>query len=125
MVNIYTNSKVNPITGTVTDNNPRQEARQAKRQVKKADRALNKSLNEGIKKQGPGLKRAYKGTSVEKTSSSPKAKDWRDRSKVGALLHGTPVPHKDKGGKKSKSMESGKGGRVNWKNVDDSCKAPK
>jgi hypothetical protein len=111
MVNLYTNSKVNPITGTVTDNNPRQEARQAKRQVKKEDRALNKSLNEGIKKQGRGLKQAYKGTPVEETT--PKTKDWRDKAKA------------DKGGKKGSVLRGGKGGRVNYNKMDSSCKAPK
>ena len=92
MANIYTNSKVNPITGTVTDNNPRQEARQAKRQVRREDRSLNKSLNEGIKKQkvDKSIKTiSYKGTPVEQAS---KQKDWRDKVKP------------DKGGKKNMSL---------------------
>lgn len=107
MVNIYTNSKVNPITGSVTDNNPRQE----KRQVRREQRALNKSLNEGIKKQGRGLKQYYKGTPVEEVA--PKTKDWRDKVKA------------DKGGKKGSVVRGGKGGRANYNKMDSSCKAPK
>ena len=122
---MYTTAKVNPLTGMATDNNPKKEARQEKRELRKSEKTLNKSLNEGIKKQGKTIKQAYKGTSVDQNSNTPKAKDWRDRSKVGALLHRTPMTGKDKGGKKSKVVKGGKGGRVNWKNVDDSCKAPK
>lgn len=51
-------------------------------------------------------------------------KDWRDRTAAGAILHGTPIPHKDKGGKKGKVEKCGTGGRVDWKNVDESCKNP-
>lgn len=106
MVNLYTNSKVNPITGTVTDNNPRQE----RRQVRRDERALNKSLNEGIKKQGRGLKQAYKGTPVEETS---KVKDPRDKIRP------------DRGGKKGSIVRGGGGGRPNYKKMDTSCKKPK
>jgi hypothetical protein len=57
-------------------------------------------------------------------TAKPKSteKDWRERSVLGAVLHGTPIPHKDKGGKKPKTTESGKGGRATC--VDDSCKKP-
>lgn len=122
MAKMYTTSKTNPITGMSTDNNPRQEKRQARRE----ERALNKSLNEGIKKQGKGLKQYYKGTPVEeKPSTSKKPKDWRDRSRIGALLHGTPYAgKKDKGGKKGVVVKGGKGGRVNYNKMDESCKNP-
>ena len=103
---MYTTAKVNPLTGLASDNNPRKEARQAKRE----DRALNKSLNEGIKKQGKAIKQYYKGTEVEET---PKTKDWRDKAKP------------DKGGKKGPIVGGGKGGRVNYKKMDASCKKPK
>ena len=106
MANIYTNSKVNPITGTVTDNNPRQE----KRQVRREEKALNKSLNEGIKKQGR-VKQYYKGTPVEE--ATPKTKDWRDKTKP------------DKGGSKGSVVKGGKGGRANYNKMDASCKKPK
>jgi hypothetical protein len=60
----------------------------------------------------------------ETTSPKSTEKDWRDRSKVGAILHGTPIPNKDKGGKKGKVVECGKGGRPNYKKMDESCKKP-
>lgn len=122
---MYTTSKINPLTGFSTDNNPKKEARQEKRQVRREEKALNKSLNEGIKKQGQGLKRAYKGTSVEETSSTKKPKDWREKSRVGALIGGTPyVGGKDKGGKKGVVVKGGKGGRANYNKMDESCKNP-
>ena len=107
MAKMYTTAKVNPLTGTVTDNNPRQE----KRQVRREEKALNKSLNEGIKNQGKGLKQYYKGTPVEE--ATPKTKDWRDKAKA------------DKGGKKGSVVRGGKGGRANYNKMDASCKAPK
>jgi hypothetical protein len=109
MAKMYTTSKTNPITGMSTDNNPRQE----KRQVRREERALNKSLNEGIKKQGKALKQYYKGTPVEETASTPKTKDWRDKVKP------------DKGGKKGSVVRGGKGGKVNYNKMDESCKAPR
>jgi hypothetical protein len=113
MAKMYTTAKTNPITGMVTDNNPKKEARQEKRQVRREERALNKSLNEGIKKQGRGLKQYYKGVPVEKTTSTPKTKDWRDKAKP------------DKGGKKGFVVRGGKGGRVNYNKMDESCQKPK
>jgi hypothetical protein len=125
MAKMYTTAKVNPLTGMATDNNPKKEARQEKRQVRREEKALNKSLNEGIKKQGQGLKRAYKGTSVEETSSTKKPKDWREKSRVGALIGGTPYAGgKDKGGKKKCGVKEGKGGRPDYSNMDESCKNP-
>jgi hypothetical protein len=113
MATMYTTAKVNPLTGTTTDNNPKKEARQEKRQMRRDERALNKSLNEGIKKQGLGLKQYYKGIPVEETANTPKTKDWRDKAKA------------DKGGKKGLVVKGGKGGRVNYKKMDESCKKPK
>jgi len=111
---MYTTAKVNPLTGLTSDeNNPRREARQEKRQMRRDERALNKSLNEGIKKQGKGLKQYYKGIPVEETANTPKTKDWRDKAKA------------DKGGKKGLVVKGGKGGRVNYKKMDESCKKPK
>ena len=77
----------------------------------------NNALNKGIEKQSGNIK--YKGVPETK-----EPKDWRDRSKVGAVLHGTPVPHKDKGGKKGKTVGCGKGGRPDYGNMDESCKNP-
>lgn len=118
MAKMYTTSKTNPITGMASDNNPRKEARQEKRQVRREEKALNKSLNEGIKKQkvDKSIKTiSYKGTPVEETASAPKAKDWRERSRVGAALHGTPYAGgKDKGGKKNMST----GGNRSKLNID-------
>lgn len=52
-------------------------------------------------------------------------KDWREKSRVGALVGGTPyVGGKDKGGKKGKTVGCGKGGRPNYNNMDESCKKP-
>lgn len=110
MAKMYTTAKVNPLTGMASDNNPRKEARQERREVRREEKVLNKSLNEGIKKQGKAIKQYYKGTEVEET---PKVKDWRDKVKA------------DKGGKKGVVMKGGKGGRVNYKKVDESCKKPK
>lgn len=110
---MFTTAKINPLTGETSDVNPRKEARQEKRQARREERDLNKSLNEGIKKQGRGLKQYYQGTPVEETASAPKAKDWRDKVKP------------DKGGKKGSVVRGGRGGRANWKTMDDSCKAPK
>lgn len=110
MAKMYTTSKTNPITGMASDNNPRKEARQEKREVRREEKALNKSLNEGIKKQGKAIKQYYKSIEVEET---PKQKDWRDKVKV------------DKGGKKGVVIKGGKGGRVNYKKMDESCKAPR
>lgn len=58
-------------------------------------------------------------------TAKPKSteKDWRERSRVGAAIHGTPyVGGKDKGGKKGKVAGSGKGGRATC--IDDSCQKP-
>ena len=109
MASTYTTAKVNPITGEPS----KKENRQVIRSQKRADRALNKSLNEGIEKQGRGLKQYYKGTPVEESSSTPKQKDWRDKSKP------------DTGGKKGIVVKGGKGGRVNYNKMDASCKKPK
>ena len=124
MAKMYTTAKVNPLTGMASDNNPKKEARQEKRQVRREERVLRKELDKGIKKQGR-VKLVYKGIPVEETSKTPKTKDWRDRSKIGAILHGTPVPHRDKGGKKEVVVKGGKGGRVNYNKMDESCKKPK
>lgn len=106
---MYTTAKTNPLTGLATDNNPKKEARQERRQVRREEKALNQSLNEGIKKQGKAIKQYYKGIEVEET---PKVKDWRDKVKA------------DKGGKKGSVVRSGKGGRVNYNKMDESCKKP-
>jgi hypothetical protein len=61
----------------------------------------------------------------ETTAPKSTEKDWRDRSRVGAALHGTPYAGgKDKGGKKGKTVECGKGGRPDYGNMDESCKNP-
>ena len=85
-------------------------------------------------REGDPVKKSKDNTPVDRTSStatlptfqttSPKSteKDWRDRSKVGAVLHGTPMTGKDTGGKKPKVEKGGKGGRATC--VDDSCKKP-
>jgi hypothetical protein len=60
-------------------------------------------------------------------TTAPKSteKDWRERSRVGAALHGTPYAGgKDKGGKKGKTVECGKGGKPDYNNMDESCKNP-
>lgn len=60
-------------------------------------------------------------------TTTPKSteKDWRDRSRVGAAVHGTPYAGgKDKGGKKGKTVGCGKGGRPDYGNMDESCKNP-
>lgn len=76
----------------------------------------NNALNKGIEKQSGNIK--YKGVPETK-----EPKDWREKSRVGALVGGTPyVGGKDKGGKKGKVTGSGKGGRATC--VDDSCKKP-
>jgi hypothetical protein len=113
MAKMYTNAKVNPLTGLATDNNPKKEARQERREVRREEKALNKSLNEGIKKQkvDRSIKTIfYKGTPANETT---KTKDWRDKAKP------------DKGGKKGPIVREGKGGRVNYKKMDASCKKPK
>jgi hypothetical protein len=52
-------------------------------------------------------------------------KDWREKSRIGALVGGTPyVGGKDKGGKKNCVVKEGKGGRPNYNKMDDSCKNP-
>ena len=66
-------------------------------------------------------------TMPEFKTTAPKSteKDWRERSRVGAALHGTPyVGGKDKGGKKGCVVKEGKGGRPNYNKMDDSCKNP-
>jgi hypothetical protein len=113
MAKMYTTAKVNPLTGMTSDNNPKKEARQENRQMRRDARALNKSLNEGIKKQkvDKSIKTiSYRGAAPSET---PKTKDWRDKVKP------------DKGGKKGVVMKGGKGGRVNYNKVDESCKKPK
>lgn len=61
----------------------------------------------------------------ETTAPKPTEKDWRDRSRVGAALHGTPYAGgKDKGGKKGETVKCGKGGRPDYGNMDESCKNP-
>jgi hypothetical protein len=59
-------------------------------------------------------------------TAKPKSneKDWRERSVIGAVLHGTPVVRKDKGGKKGDVVKCGKGGRPDYGNMDESCKNP-
>lgn len=60
-----------------------------------------------------------------KTEPANTEKDWRDRSRVGAFIHGTPyVGGKDSGGKKGKIVECGKGGKPNYRKMDESCKNP-
>ena len=78
----------------------------------------NNALNEGIEKQSGNIK--YKGVSETK-----EPKDWREKSRIGALVGGTPyVGGKDKGGKKNCVVKEGKGGRPNYNKMDDSCKNP-
>ena len=61
----------------------------------------------------------------ETTAPKSTEKDWRDRSRVGAALHGTPYAGgKDKGGKKGETVKCGKGGRPDYGNMDESCKNP-
>ena len=60
----------------------------------------------------------------ETENAKPTKKDWRDRSVVGAVLHGTPIPHKDKGGKKGGVVAGGGGGKPDYGNMDKSCKKP-
>lgn len=129
MAKMYTTAKVNPLTGLATDNNPKKEARQEKRQVRREDKALNKSLNEGIKKQGRGLKQYYKGIPVDETASTPKAKDWTKKSRVGAFIAGTPYAGgKDKGGKKNMNTGGGKSklciDKFGQKKQDNACRKP-
>lgn len=63
------------------------------------------------------------------TESVNTKKDWRDRSKLGAILHGTPIPHKDSGGKKNMSptrdhsdVDVDRGGQ---RKQDKECRKPK
>jgi hypothetical protein len=61
----------------------------------------------------------------ETTSPKSTEKDWRERSRVGAFIHGTPYAGgKDKGGKKKCSVKEGKGGRPDYSKMDESCKKP-
>jgi hypothetical protein len=75
----------------------------------------NNALNEGIEKQNGEIK--YKGTPETK-----EPKDWRDRSKLGAILHGSPIPHKDNGGKKVTKPSNGRVDIELPHCMDDSCK---
>ena len=94
----------------------------------------NKDIDKLSKKFGTGDPQKKKGDAPDRTTSQqnlpkfettkPKStkKDWRERSQVGAVLHGTPIPHKDKGGKKGNVVSSGGGGKAGC--IDDSCKKP-
>lgn len=94
------------------------------------DRFSTKFGNDGDpkKKKEETVDRTNSSTTIlpkfETTKPKSTEKDWRDRTAAGAILHGTPIPHKDKGGKKGKVEKCGTGGRVDWKNVDESCKNP-
>ena len=59
----------------------------------------------------------------ETTNPKSTEKDWRERSRVGAAIHGTPYAGgKDNGGKKGKTVSSGGGGKATC--IDDSCQKP-
>lgn len=116
---MYTTSKTNPITGDPVKNSSLPGSTGSKREERKnasgeLTRRQNKALNQGIEKQ-----------KAIQYKDAPETKDWRKRSKVGAILHGTPVVNKDKGGKKGVVVKGGKGGRVNYNKMDESCKKPK
>ena len=55
-------------------------------------------------------------------------KDWRERSQVGAVLHGTPVPHKARGAKKNMDMGGNKSkiciDKPGQKQQDQDCRNP-
>jgi hypothetical protein len=88
-------------------------------------------------REGDPVKKSKDNAPADRTSStatlptfqttSPKSteKDWRDRSRVGAAIHGTPYAGgKDKGGKKNCTVKEGKGGRPDYSKMDESCKKP-
>ena len=82
----------------------------------------NNALNEGIEKQTGNIK--YKGVPETK-----EPKDWRDRSRVGAAIHGTPYAGgKDKGGKKNMNTGGGKStlciDKFGQKKQDEECRNP-
>jgi hypothetical protein len=61
----------------------------------------------------------------ETTKPKSTEKDWREKSRVGALVGGTPyVGGKDKGGKKGCVVKGSKGGRPDYGKMDESCKNP-
>jgi len=64
-------------------------------------------------------------------TTAPKSteKDWRERSRVGAAIHGTPYAGgKDKGGKKNMNTGGGKStlciDKFGQKKQDEECKNP-
>ena len=119
MAKMYTTSKTNPITGDPVNNSSLPGSTGSKREERKnasgkLTRRQNKALNQGVEKQKAKIQ--YKGV--------PETKDWRSRSKIGAVLHGTPIPHKDKGGEKNMSTKTPakkKGLGI----VPKSCRGPK
>jgi hypothetical protein len=102
--------------------------RQEKKQVRKDEKTLNKSLNEGIEKQkvDKSVKTiSYRGVPVKETTSEKQPKDWRERSRVGAALHGTPYAgKKDTGGKKNMSTATPKKNK-GISIIPKSCRGPK
>lgn len=129
MAKMYTTSKTNPITGDPTYPGSTGSKREARKNAAgKLTRRQNKALSQGLEKKGKAIKQYYKGIPVEETAKNKTAttKDWRDRSKIGAILHGTPIPHKDKGGKKNMSMTNpNKKGKGGFSILPKSCRGPK
>jgi len=95
----------------------------------------NRDIDRFSTKFNNGDPKKKKEETVDRTNSStptlptfetvkPKSteKDWRERTVAGAIIHGTPINHKDNPGKKGKVEKGGKGGRAGC--VDDSCKKP-
>ena len=82
----------------------------------------NNALNKGIEKQSGNIK--YKGVPETK-----EPKDWREKSRVGALVGGTPyVGGKDKGGKKNMNTGGNKSkvcvDKPGQKKQDEECRNP-
>ncbi len=92
-------------------------------------------------REGDPVKKSKDNAPVDRTSStatlptfqttSPKSteKDWRDRSRVGAALHGTPYAGgKDTGGKKNMNTGGNKStlciDKFGQKKQDEECKKP-
>jgi hypothetical protein len=128
MATMKTTAKTNPITGDPTyPGSTGSKREQRKNAAGKLTRRQNKALSQGVEKQGRGLKQYYKGIPVEETTSEKKPKDWRERSRVGAAIHGTPYAgKKDTGGKKNMTTTNpNKKGKGGFSIVPKSCRGPK
>jgi len=99
---------------------------------KDIDRFSTRFGNGDPKKKGDAPDRTNSSTPnfpTFKTEPANTEKDWRDRSRVGAFIHGTPYAGgKDSGGKKNMNMGGNKSkicvDKAGQKQQDEDCKNP-